>query len=148
MKLNHPDIDVIIVNGDFSAHGVSLKTKHGYPTRDKMLVSWSKMKKLMSNSLKVMKENFPNAAILPSLGNNDVVLHNEVPCSGTQFKNKFYKEFYEVWFPEGEWGDIDFSRVKESFLEGGYYAYDFPKGNLTFVALNTLMFTDDNICDK
>lgn len=32
MKKSYNEIDVIVVNGDFSAHGTSLKTKHGMPS--------------------------------------------------------------------------------------------------------------------
>ena len=36
MQEMHPDTEIIVVNGDFSRHGVALKTKHGMPTKKQM----------------------------------------------------------------------------------------------------------------
>lgn len=102
----------------------------------------------MNAILSIMREYFPNAAILPSLGNNDVVLHNQVPCHGSEFNIRYYKELHELWFPSNYNGPVDYRGIKETFLDGGFYAYDFPNSNLTLLALNTLMFIDDNVCNK
>lgn len=48
LKTNYPQTDVIIINGDFNAHGVSVK--HDI-TDEKIQESWKKMKKLMAASM-------------------------------------------------------------------------------------------------
>lgn len=82
MRKTQPQTDAIIINGDFSAHGTSLK---GHHSKDEVDDAWSKMKKLTNDSLNEIRDQFPNIPILPSVGNNDVVHHNRVPCHGSKF---------------------------------------------------------------
>ena len=44
IKKSKPDTEVIMVNGDFSGHGTSLKTKHGMPSKEKQEAAWVKIK--------------------------------------------------------------------------------------------------------
>lgn len=142
------ETDTIIINGDFSAHGTSIKLKHGIPTEEDIQKAWSNMKHLMKTSLDDLRELFPDAAILPSIGNNDVVIHNQVPCTDSEFRKQYYEEMFDIWFPAGKISNtINYDFIKESFLEGGYYAHEFPNSNLTFIALNSIMFIGHNKCD-
>ena len=85
LKKNNPDTQAVIMNGDFSAHGTSLKHKEDI-TEDGIQEAWTKMKRLMSKSLGDVRKEFPGIAVLPTIGNNDVVIHNKVPCPGDPFE--------------------------------------------------------------
>ena len=39
--------------------------------------------------------------LLPTIGNNDVMIHNAVPCN-EEDSELYYKELFEIWFPEGK----------------------------------------------
>jgi sphingomyelin phosphodiesterase acid-like 3 len=68
-----------------------------------------------------------NAIVLPALGNNDCLIHN-APDTGT------YRIFYNSLLAR-----IDHNKsIYNTFKVGGYYTYN--KGNLTLIALNTLLF--------
>ena len=43
-----------------------------------------------------MKKYFPDTLILPTLGNNDVKYHYQVP--GSDHKDEFYSYMFNEWF--------------------------------------------------
>ncbi len=58
------------------------------------------MKQIISKDMEMIRQECPEAALLPSIGNNDVVVHNQVPCD-SKIAEKYYSELFEIWFPEG-----------------------------------------------
>ena len=99
-KENHDGIDAVLLNGDFVKHGVALKEDTGMsglnPLKRK---TWNTIKSIMEQDLKMVREQFPDKPILPVIGNNDVIVHDQVPCSD-EVANIYYPERFELWFPE------------------------------------------------
>lgn len=75
IKQRESKVDAIIINGDFVGHGVAASNSSADFNE-----TWSAIKKIMSKDIEMVREQFGDAAILPSIGNNDVVYHNQVPC--------------------------------------------------------------------
>ena len=38
------------------------------------------MKVIMNENMRIIRRDLPGADLLPTIGNNDVFLHNKVPC--------------------------------------------------------------------
>ena len=89
-------LDAIILNGDFVKHGVALWNE----TAGDKEKTWEKIKKTMTEGLNTIRELTNHSIdILPSIGNNDVVVHNQVPCSPEESKS-YYDDLFQIWFPE------------------------------------------------
>ena len=65
-------IEAILLVGDLNKHGLATKD-FDLPIED---TDWETMKTTMIEVITAIKENFPNAPILPVIGNNDVVYHD------------------------------------------------------------------------
>jgi hypothetical protein len=85
------------------------------------------MKDDMQTLFNSVRSKVKVSAILPSIGNNDVVVHNNVPCDDT-FALQYYSDIFNIWFPNNSLPlNFDYVNSQQSFLSGGYYRYDFPK---------------------
>ncbi len=73
----------------------------------------------------------PNAIIIPSLGNNDCLNHNEPD-------NTTFRIFYDCLL---KCLDKD-GTISNDFLTGGYYQY--TSGGLSFLSLNTVLFRNNS----
>ena len=73
----------------------------------------------------MIRSKFPNSAILPTIGNNDVIEHNKVPCDNEHAK-MYYQGMFDIWFPkESSPKGFNHDEAHKSFMQGGYYRYDF-----------------------
>ena len=71
---------------------------------------------IMAADLKMLRENIPNKPLFPTIGNNDVVVHNNVPCND-EFALKYYQGLFDIWFPKDQQPQgFDNEKVHESFL--------------------------------
>ena len=85
------DLDAVVMNGDFMAHTL---------TDNKTIEEgWDILKSIMSSDLQMLRENLPNKTLLPTIGNNDVVVHNNVPCNDS-FAEIYYQGMFDIWFPK------------------------------------------------
>jgi hypothetical protein len=142
MTSEFPDLEAIILNGDFVRHDIALPDQSG----DKEAV-WAYIKEAMTTGLDVLRTKTKGKVdILPSIGNNDVIVHNQVPCTPEE-ATRYYSELFEVWFPPNH-TPRGFKRnaTRDSFLQGGYYIHDFEGTKQSLIALNTMYFKADNIC--
>ena len=69
--------DVIIVNGDIVGHDHAAESTDNQTVVDQ---KWNATKDIMNTSFGVIRQQFPDKIILPTIGNNDVKIHNQVPC--------------------------------------------------------------------
>lgn len=72
-----------MINGDFVKHGVALpqnNTSVGDPYED----AWNEIKNIITYNMDMVREYFPGKDILPTIGNNDVIVHDQMPCSMQQ----------------------------------------------------------------
>ena len=65
-------------------HGIALNNDTG-----KYDETWAKMKEIISKDMEMIREEFPETSLLPSIGNNDVVVHNQVPCDSDESKEYY-----------------------------------------------------------
>ncbi len=79
-----------------------------------------------------LKTTFPNAQIVPALGNNDFITHNRADTLSYQL---FYDNILSPLDKDGT--------IRTSFLAGGYYSYKNAAG-LTIISLNTILFDAPN----
>ena len=70
MNSTVPDLDAILVNGDMVAHGYALDNSSS-PNKNE---TWQEIKQIIAQTLGTLRSN-SKADILPSIGNNDVVVH-------------------------------------------------------------------------
>ena len=49
--------------------------------------------------MKAVRANFPGIDVFPVIGNNDVVVHDSVPCNESD-ASVYYPELFDLWFPE------------------------------------------------
>lgn len=108
------------------------------------------MRPLMSAQYKYIQEKFPNAAILSTIGNNDVIYYYEAPYN-QETKALFYGDLYELQFSGqdapaknkqyGKLGDIELT-----MSSGGYYRYDTTE-KLSVLSLNTIYYHRVNMQD-
>ena len=84
-----------MVNGDFCAHGYALDPWN----RTFNISTWNEMKEVIREDMKMIRKYYNNTDLLPTIGNNDVVIHNNVP-SDNQTADIYYSELYQIWFNE------------------------------------------------
>ena len=58
--------------------------------------------------------------IIPTIGNNDVLFHNQATSSDRAASH--FERLYEVFFSGQPVKPVE----KDTFIKGGYYRYDFP----------------------
>ena len=78
MLAHNNDIDVIILDGDFIAHG---HAGGANITDEEKVAVWSDIKNILNEDMTMLRAKFPNTTLLPTIGNNDVMIHNSVPCN-------------------------------------------------------------------
>lgn len=91
---------------------------------------------------------FPDKLILQSIGNNDVLYHNQAPSSDE--KGDYYGSLWKIWFEgvESNKALADNLEIKSSFSNGGYFAYDLPGLDFTVISLNAMYPMVKNKEDK
>ena len=59
----------------------------------------------------------------------------------------YYSELFDIWFPKDNLpSNFDYQNARQSFLEGGFYQYNFADIDVSLIALNTMYFKEDNHC--
>ena len=92
----------------------------------------------MEHSLGQIRPKFKN--IFPVIGNNDVAIHDQMPCDD-EMANTYFGEMFDLWFPEGNTpDDFEYEAAQESFMQGGYYKHAFKNENVELLAMNTMYF--------
>lgn len=46
-----------------------------------------------------VRTKFPDKILLPTIGNNDVIVHNQVPCN-EDVAELYYLDLFDIWFPK------------------------------------------------
>ena len=69
-----PFSDSVLVNGDFVRHGIALSDPTG-----NWRTAFEKQKPIFAENMNIIRSRFRN--IFPVIGNNDVSIHDQVPCS-------------------------------------------------------------------
>ena len=164
MKNIEPDVELILVTGDFLAHGFSVKVgdRNNYELIKQTI-------KLIFVDL--LSSHFPKAIILPSIGNNDIKYHYRAPTQDDD-ANDYYSFFADVLFNQVEGNkklkfdhsnsvltnilksqatitdqDLTFPDWAKTFLQRGYFRYDhkFDESHngdsLSFISFNSLYYS-------
>ena len=71
MKASHGDTDLLMLNGDYVAHGNAVY--------DGQIPQFEKIKTILEDVFGSIASNFGNIPIVPTIGNNDPVWHNMFP---------------------------------------------------------------------
>ena len=132
--------EAILLMGDMCKHGLAVEI-------DSETNNWDIMKKTMREAIRVIVENFPSVPILPVLGNNDVVYHDQAP--GSNFKDEFYGQLWEIMFEEvaANAHIAANETIKATWMEGGYYVYEIDHETMV-IALNGMYPFFENFEDK
>lgn len=132
--------EAILLMGDMCKHGLAVQI-------DSETNNWDIMKKTMREAIRVIVENFPSVPILPVLGNNDVVYHDQAP--GSNFKDEFYGQLWEIMFEEvaANAHIAANETIKATWMEGGYYVYEIDHETMV-IALNGMYPFFENFEDK
>jgi len=164
MKDIQPDTDIILVSGDYLAHGFSVDTK-GQPHYELLKQT------IQYVFVDLLSSHFPNAIILPSIGNNDIKYHYLAPTQEDEASD-YYNFFADVLFNQvpgnkklkldlldsiltngngtsivDDKDSLAYPNWAETFLSRGYFRYDHdfgPDGDgfyLSFISLNTLYYS-------
>lgn len=73
----HPALDAVILDGDFNDHGIALRDYDA----EEVGPAWEKMKMIMGESFRILRQTLGHdVALLPTIGNNDVTVHDKAPC--------------------------------------------------------------------
>jgi hypothetical protein len=70
MKERNPDLNVLFMSGDIVAHAVSFDKHNSH-----LGTSYAELLEITKDVADMMKEYFPNAILIPTLGNNDTKWH-------------------------------------------------------------------------
>eukprot|EP00347_Sterkiella_histriomuscorum_P008268 403345729 len=128
-------IDVVVMSGDFVMHGLA--------STNPSVSNWDLMKETIQASVDKVKSRFPQAKLMPCIGNNDVVNHYQAPDI-TQ-KDQYYADLYNIWFANvpSNANYQNLAQIESTFKTGGYYRYDLTE-KLTFITLNTIYYSIRN----
>ncbi|HKE38158.1 MAG TPA: metallophosphoesterase [Candidatus Baltobacteraceae bacterium] len=129
MKHSVPDPAVILIPGDFLAHGFPGKAHTGAPASSVAQTGLRTMQRIASAFAKA----FPHARFAIALGNNDA------SCGDyhTDIGEAYLLEVARIWKPLID-RDGAAPNFVHSFLAGGYYAVDLPMPGLRVVVVNTV----------
>lgn len=135
-KLNEidPNIEVLLVGGDFITHGLSIELD------DVIHDQYDLLKESITKVfLEMINKKFPNAIILPAVGNNDIKYHYVAPQTN-HTDSDYYKFLYNLFFEQLDKNkNIDKTGINETFDKFGGYRYDFSS-TLSFISFNSLYY--------
>lgn len=135
----HPDLDLILLTGDFNAHHTAMNFGQDIGAEDD---TYGLLMAQHSGVIEMLTSAFPNTPILPVFGNNDSEFHDNPQPVQTQ--KTFYDFIYNEWFKllPGNVRHLPSDQVAaayNTFKLGGYYRIDVNEW-LSVLALNTLYF--------
>ena len=100
----------------------------------------------MNESMTYIRGEFPDTVILPTIGNNDVIVHSSMSCLPSMM-SVYFIDLLDIFFPKALLpAGFDYNGVKETFLKGGYYRHDFKGKSTSLLALNSIYFMATNNC--
>jgi hypothetical protein len=109
------------------------------------LKNWEVVEGIIKSEIGLLRERFPSQLFLPTIGNNDVMYHNQMPANQT-YSDIYYGGLFDSWFGDSVDAKYQFDKeaVRETFMKGGYYSHDFANTAVTFVGLNTMYMNGKN----
>eukprot|EP00343_Euplotes_focardii_P008525 CAMPEP_0205821594 /NCGR_PEP_ID=MMETSP0206-20130828/8529_1 /ASSEMBLY_ACC=CAM_ASM_000279 /TAXON_ID=36767 /ORGANISM="Euplotes focardii, Strain TN1" /LENGTH=358 /DNA_ID=CAMNT_0053117175 /DNA_START=80 /DNA_END=1153 /DNA_ORIENTATION=- len=112
-----PDVDIILVSGDFIAHGYAVQKGQ----EDK----FEELKEAIHHVfVTVLATNFPNAVILPAIGNNDIKYHYLAPRQDDEAQD-YYQFLSDMMFRDIPGNkNIDRAQIDKTFKSSGFFRYD------------------------
>lgn len=129
MKRFVPDPSMVLLPGDFLAHGFSGKVHANAPTLGVTEAALRTMARIASS----LGKTYPHAHFAIALGNNDA------SCGDykSDAENRYLRRLARIWEPliDRDGSAPDFIR---SFPSGGYYTAELPVRGLRLVVLNTV----------
>ena len=63
------------------------------------------MKETIRRDMEILRKYYRHTVLLPSIGNNDVIVHNNIPCHNVT-ADIYYPELFDIWFNES--GDLSY----------------------------------------
>ncbi|HXF33254.1 MAG TPA: metallophosphoesterase [Candidatus Acidoferrales bacterium] len=129
MKHFVPNPSVVLLPGDFLAHGFPGKVHANAPASTTAQVALRTMQRIATS----LGKTYPHAQFAIALGNNDASCGDYRTDAGDQY----LREVARIWAPLIDRGGSapDFVRT---FSAGGYYAETLPARGLKLVVLNTV----------
>jgi len=130
-----PESPFIVLSGDFMRHGDDNQT-------EKLGVE--------NEVLMKIRDLFPNAVLLPSIGNNDLFTHwkmevtTELPynwAGSLHNRNEWLTRIAAAW---GLSNNPPCQHAFDSFSYGGYYSCDIDKLNLSLIQLNSIPYGSEH----
>lgn len=130
--------EFIFLPGDFVSHGFSQTSSESYSSTKYIM-----LKEIIKRTFQEIRTNFPNSYLIPTIGNNDVKFHYQVPTS--KEKNNYYSMFFEEAFEKTPQNRKlrNYPEIKRDFLNGGYYKADLSE-DFSVIVLNTLYYSLSN----
>lgn len=136
-----PDVEVILISGDNLAH--SFSAKYGQEDHYELV-----KETLEYVFVELIAEHFPDAIVLPTMGNNDIKYHYLAPAQDDEAQD-FYTFFADILFDKIPGNKkLNSEQIKEHFLYRGYYRHDYDFKTyrdgfyLSFLSLNTLYYAE------
>lgn len=138
-----PDLQLIILGGDLISHGImDLKfDDSGSLQKNKEIFD-----KTFETVVGLIRQKLPKVKILPIAGNNDFYEHYQTPDE--ESKNHQMVKIKSLFFgPDSDFSNFnDFNyNFNETFLKGMYYSYHEPKLDISFISINTNIFSSNNL---
>ena len=134
MKLVKPDLNVLLITGDFIGHFTN--NERGEPYDPERYVTLMNVHQNLSS---MIQREMRDVLVIPTFGNNDFDLDDE-PANDTA-KAEFYSRIFKIWFEDHPTNSklMNLTSIRPTFLDGGYYRVDInPK--LSVLALNTVLY--------
>jgi len=134
-KMNeiNPDIDVLLVSGDYVSHGYSVD--YG-SAQDQYIVLKQTIEHVFLN---ILAKKFPKAIILPTIGNNDIKYHYVAPQRNVSAPD--YYPFLKSLIFQRIPSNMKFysANVSDTFDVFGGYRVDYSP-TLSFLSFNSLYY--------
>ncbi len=128
------DPTIVIVDGDFLAHGFRAKFDRTFAAHDDAAYA-AFTDKTISFLARELELAFPRARILPAIGNNDSACGDYASTPGSPFMSHVGAEFAIAT------GAGDPNAFVASFAKGGYYVAPLPAGSAHAVVLNDVFWS-------
>lgn len=127
-KKSSVPIDAILLMGDLCKHGLAVEI-------NSTTNNWEFMKYTMRQAINAIETAFPTVPILPVLGNNDVVFHDQAPSP--TFKSQYYSDLWQLMFEDvaANAPIAANATIKTTWMEGGYYVYELSD-DVMIISLN------------
>lgn len=137
-KMNElePDIEVLLVVGDFIAHGIAVELQDMEHDQYGML-----KENIEFFFLEILAKKFPKAYIFPTIGNNDIKYHYVAPQKNYTAPDYYYFMYHTIFEKIPQNTKLNLTGVLETFLEFGGYKIDLDEEH-SFISFNSLYYND------